>query len=181
MDAVFELARLRAHLGGMVDAYRVVHELDDDVTYHGRIGCGDTKSRLDRQYFQISHVTRQSAPCLRHMHHVRSEELAITMDGNNPIASDHDAVVSTLRLGDIQKPIQSWKYTKPQSPAEIEEVRQAVAAAAESNTSSPEITLHAINEAAKAVRNQQIKTRKTKRYQACNKLLSKIKSAKDKR
>ena len=179
-EAVFELARLRSHLGGMVDAYRVINGFEDKVTYHGRPGCGDTKSRHDRIYIPIKHAQSNTTPCLRTMKHICSAELTVTVDGNTPITSDHDAVMITYRLGDIRKPEKKWAYSRPEDPEEIEEVRKAVVEATDKQPATPEIMLHAINKAAKDVRTNQIKKRKAKRYKASRTLLNKIASVKNK-
>ena len=187
-DAVNELYELRSHLGGMVDAYRATHELENEITHQGLPVPGVKKvgRRLDRPYVQTKHVHDRKAPCLRSMRHLSSLNLAVTPDGNKSIESDHDAIVITFRLGDIKKAKGTWSYSQPDSPEEIKQVQEAVTEAIEAIEESsnpdkvpgPEETIKAIHKAAKDTRIAQAKAKKANQSKARNTLLSKILSAK---
>ena len=177
-DAVIELAKLRSHLGGMVDAYRAVHGFACDVTHHGK--AGDTKSRHDRGYIGTATVHNTHAPSLRNMHHVSRNDLAVVKQGAKCIRADHDAVVITVRLGNIKMPTLPWKYTRPDDPDEVKEVQTEIGlitAQSKDQDKSPEETIEAIAKAAKGIRSKQIKEKWAAHHKERMKLKRKINSA----
>ena len=156
--AAFELTELRKHLGkhlgGMIDAFRAAHGLKVETTHHGQ--SHHTKSRHDRSYIPTTLALNHKAPALRNTRHIPRIDLTIrsSYDGKI-IKSDHDAVVTTIRLSDIKEPPKAWKYTRPDSPSKIIKVNNAVQAAidqSKDSKASPDEAMAAIAKAAKDTR-----------------------------
>jgi endonuclease/exonuclease/phosphatase family metal-dependent hydrolase len=124
-ESVDALSALSDHLGGLPDAFRIVHPTMPAITHTPDVP-NRTERRLDCIYLSMQLVV--GAPALTHAEHLQLLLLA-TSDKrtSKSIRSDHYGVTAKIRFSDIERPPPQWAFRAPRTTATRDAVAKVVA------------------------------------------------------